>query len=161
MNIRQISSRPCAQCLKDTRHHAFTCQECGQDTALKPLDPSQLVRIRDRGVSAGISAGINGEPRLQKVTRVSERKQRRIANELSGMRYGQLGRPRSVELTPRERQIALQIATGANYAAIGRDIGITRAGVSSSVKRACERIGAQSVWELIRYVRKQRQQVAA
>lgn len=64
-----------------------------------------------------------------------------------------LGRPRSVTLTAREREIAGLAATGMTQKAIGERLQITRAGVESTLGRAMDRIGAKALYELLRFVR--------
>lgn len=66
---------------------------------------------------------------------------------------GRGGRPRSFDLTPKEREVSVLIATGMTQADIGRKLGVTRAAVSSAVQRSLARIGATRTYELIKYVR--------
>jgi DNA-binding NarL/FixJ family response regulator len=68
-------------------------------------------------------------------------------------RYGNPGRPAALDLTPSEVKTAALIAKGAKQCDIAVQLGLTRAAISSTVKRACERIGALHTYELIRYVR--------
>lgn len=70
-----------------------------------------------------------------------------------GGRYGVLGRPRSYDLTDRERQVATLIAQGFTQALVAKRLNVTRAAVCSALKRAMERIGAEKAHELRRYVR--------
>ncbi len=66
---------------------------------------------------------------------------------------GRGGRPRSFDLTAKEREVSQLIAQGLTQAEIARMLGVTRAAVSSTVQRSLERIGATKTYELIRYLR--------
>ena len=155
MNIRSISNRPCATCLKDTRHHSFTCTECGQDTQLRVLDKAELPRRRLTQTVEPVTTRKDA----REDSRAALRKRKRAEAEANGKCYGKLGKPRSIDLTPRERQIAELLAT-ANMAEIARQLNITRAGVSSLVQRACDRVGVQDQWELARYAVRQKRVAA-
>ena len=66
------------------------------------------------------------------------------------------GRPRSFDLTAKERHVSTLIAQGLTQAEIGRQLGVTRAAVSSTVQRSLARIGASKTYELIKYIREVR-----
>ncbi len=63
------------------------------------------------------------------------------------------GRPRAVDLTPRERQISELVASGKTQADIARELNLTRAAIASTVQRAMQRIGVTHAYELVRYIR--------
>jgi DNA-binding CsgD family transcriptional regulator len=64
-----------------------------------------------------------------------------------------LGRPRQVDLTPRERQLANLLASGVRQADIAARLSLSRSAVSSMLQRAMARVGVERTYELVRYVR--------
>lgn len=66
---------------------------------------------------------------------------------------GRGGRPRSYDLTAKERETSVLVAHGFTQAEIARKLGVTRAAVNSTVQRSLARIGATKTYELIRYLR--------
>jgi DNA-binding CsgD family transcriptional regulator len=79
----------------------------------------------------------------------------KAASHPTAMNANRGGRPYSYDLTDKERQVCELLARGLTQADIGRQLGVTRAAVSSTVQRALERIGAERTFELVRYIREQ------
>ena len=67
-------------------------------------------------------------------------------------RGGRIGRPRSYDLTPREREICALLARGHTQVKVGELLGVGRANINSTVQRSMSRIGATKTWELFHYV---------
>lgn len=69
-------------------------------------------------------------------------------------RGGMQGRPRSLDLTDRERQVASMIAQGIYHAEIPGLLGIRRNTVESLLRSGMQRIGAANTAELVAHVMK-------
>lgn len=127
----------CSRCGPESLHKLGACVGCS-GAVKAPATQTQRTN----------QTGFNNELVSQAKARVEKRRKAK-----AGGRYGVLGRPRSYDLTDRERQVATLIAAGFTQALVAKRLNVTRAAVCSALKRAMERIGAEHGYELRRYVR--------